>query len=154
MKPRTIARFHTQLDEELSAIRERWRAASAGPWRLDKSEFADWGRVKNQDDYPIANACVQWILSRWEEAGGRSNDPDQLGPPQIRANAQFIAHAWEDIRFLVQAVERLCQILETQYDNVDLQDEIIARLESAHGKADDITPMIPAPDDEARLPDD
>jgi len=107
----------TLTDDRLDAIRARIEAATPGPWEATEGDL----------EGKPASEYVRTLLAN-READGTSTgelhlalaanpiDPERGGTvvpaltgdgPQARANAEFIAHAREDVPALLAEVERL-----------------------------------------------
>lgn len=95
--------------EELEAIRERWRRATAGPWRYDESYFirpAELapgfaqvnGQVRGKPSAVVALTFERW--PRWGE-----DEVLETDWVQTRRNAIAIAAAPEDIAALLAHAE-------------------------------------------------
>jgi hypothetical protein len=86
--------------EELEAIRKRSEAATPGPWYWDKFNL-------DEDDYdtemPYLNSEKDSIM---DFGDGEQFYPTEGTPPN-EADAEFIAHAREDVPKLLAEIERL-----------------------------------------------
>lgn len=113
------------LDERVSAIRQRSEAATPGPWvcevqMREREESAHYQirTVEPQPSHPWSPRFLAWMM------GGRSIAPNvfkSLSPWQqsnlvdeglrddrkVEPDAQFIAHAREDVPWLLAEVSRL-----------------------------------------------
>jgi hypothetical protein len=81
-------------DDELARIAVRHAAASPGPWRYERHDWSPQIVHSADDRFPVAH-CY-------------GTNP---------ADAEFIVHAWRDVRTLLGEVERLkvaVQALETE----------------------------------------
>lgn len=77
----------------LDAIRERFKNASPGPWSLDGCLIvAETGDIINDGEWYDTDL----------ENGDFSNNED------------FVAHSWEDIKFLLSEVDRLNEIIRSR----------------------------------------
>lgn len=85
-------------DAEKDAIRQRVEKATKGPWRKATREEAAWwyGPVFTED-------CV--IVSKPEEMAVAATNDDGILTDQEIANAEFIAHARQDVPALLAALE-------------------------------------------------
>lgn len=79
----------TRIDE----IRARVEAATEGPWVLANS--CSWRRILTEEDRPVVVPTVS-----------RSDGHPDLSIPNA-ADGEFIAHAREDIPFLLARIEEL-----------------------------------------------
>jgi hypothetical protein len=87
-----FAVINSQRDERRAAIRARLEAATPGPWHQGRADHRDeWGCV-NVGDYG-------WVTPVGMEYGADSE--------QGRADAELIAHAPDDLAYLLDAVEAL-----------------------------------------------
>lgn len=106
---------------KLDEIRARWEKATEGKWRL-------------VDDGTIRAPATREALMRSDQMGdyrgpiicdmgagpGKWNtEARNFAMPEARRNADFIAHSWEDIRWLVGEVERLGKELDKRDDDLD-----------------------------------
>ena len=76
----------TTLEEALTAIRGRERAATLGPWNMNGRGSASAFNVYGADNLPVATSL---------------RNPTHGGPE----NAEFIAHARTDVPLLLAAVD-------------------------------------------------
>jgi hypothetical protein len=104
-------------DEELKQIEERAANATRGPWR---SEFRHAREVVTEgeknvwgNDQHVANLRPEHSL---RTPGGVSLHNGTYCEEQNENNAEFIAHAREDVPALVAEVKRLRAALQTERD--------------------------------------
>lgn len=121
----TVAELKEALDERVSAIRQRCEAATPGPWVCEveireREETAHYQirTVEPQPSHPWSPRFLAWMM------GGRSIAPNvfkSLSPwdrsnlvdkglrddRKVEPDAQFIAHAREDVPWLLAQLERL-----------------------------------------------
>jgi len=95
----------------LEPIKARLAAATPGPWELCTfktypDEYPNDPDAKKENWIQISEANFQWSLS-WCER----RDFKRLDAPDF-SDAQFIAHAPEDVAALVAEVERLRGVVE------------------------------------------
>jgi hypothetical protein len=87
-------------NEELKAIRERAEAATPGPWYWEKLDADGW----NDTEMPC-------LVSASDEGVMDFGDCEQYypteGSPPNDEDAEFIAHAREDVPKLLAEIERL-----------------------------------------------
>jgi hypothetical protein len=87
-------------NEELKAIRERTEAATPGPWYWEKLDADGW----NDTEMP-------YLASASDEGVMHFGDCEQYypseGSPPNDEDAEFIAHAREDVPKLLAEIERL-----------------------------------------------
>jgi hypothetical protein len=91
----------------LAAIRLRADAATKGPWTVDRElhQRTDWHYVVRTIDKPAAHPWSYRFLA-WLNGGlgeGRTPHDDA----EVAADAEFIAHAREDVPSLMAEVQRL-----------------------------------------------
>lgn len=91
--------FHSLTEAELAEMRQRLEQATAGPWVAKVDGFIE-------TDGPAAR--VVGVTCRGLEGEGE--------PLPAVANAEFIAHAREDMLRLLDEVERLRQRLHERRD--------------------------------------
>jgi hypothetical protein len=86
------------MNQREREIRERVEKATAGPWRQSESddESGYWWFRPNWNLYP---ACV--VVSPSDECAVAATNDDGLSTEQEAWNAAFIAHAREDIPYLL-----------------------------------------------------
>lgn len=91
-------------EAELKAIRERWEAATAGPWEVRRGgNFTDFG-MRGFNDFCEKNSHSATELKLGSTRVGFNVEAD-LGRSQD--DAEFIAHAITDVPALLAEVERL-----------------------------------------------
>jgi hypothetical protein len=116
-------------DQELKEIRERLEAATPGPWFV-----SDNGFTKRGDGPPTVYAPddeLRYIAV--------CNDGFNINPTPNLSNAQFIAHAPNDIRRLLDEVERLRkEISAYEYLQSEI-DRIVGELEKQREEAKRLT---------------
>jgi hypothetical protein len=96
------------MDEtRLREIEERAKAATPGPWRTRVDDIDDWGQVRGLGPdgrmWTVAMARAGRFVSSEEEDACRW--PSKADP--YGHNAEFIAHAREDVPALVEEIRRL-----------------------------------------------
>lgn len=87
----------TKLDE----IRARWAKATPGPWEIEREEDDVVTHAISPCDlgYPSTIGPLQDVVYR------------SMDVEQVEADAEAIAHAPEDIAFLLAEVERLQKLV-------------------------------------------
>ena len=106
------------MTDRLSEIQARAEAATPGPWKpfqpCNEEGYTDWWVWRDNGD-PFYNGVVN--VSGREEPGavGDACITDGSDPEQEHNDAAFIAHAREDIPYLLAEVERLRAALELGY---------------------------------------
>ena len=93
------------MTDRLNEIRARAEAATPGEWAARKDQFIEWfGIVALNDEH--------WsTVTTWPVLSG-DNDYGPAGGITNAADATFIAHAREDIPYLLAEVERLREELD------------------------------------------
>lgn len=71
---------------DLDELERLAKAATPGPWSIDESQYADWGRVLGGDGRPVADTCRP---CRMDDAAAARREKRQ--PLAVGANAAFIA---------------------------------------------------------------
>lgn len=84
-------------DMSVAAIRERWSRATPGPFKLSKSQSPTiWHEaIRPHDGFPFDTP----ICTFHNRTRGSGN-----GDPQMLADAEFHASAWDDIAALLALV--------------------------------------------------
>jgi hypothetical protein len=95
----------------LEEIRERAEKATPGPWDIDGSDNQNWGIRSVAGDQPSIAPM----------AGYRSKDTE--------ADAEFIAHAREDVPALLARIEKLEAIAEAAEDAADALEKYLPLIE-------------------------
>lgn len=90
------------MQERLSAIKERCENATKGPWYAD---IGNWQVESHCDDYYRAGVCTFSYSSRHDP-----NIPDS--PVSEIYDGEFIAHAREDIPWLLEQLDSLRSSVE------------------------------------------
>ncbi len=98
-------------------------AATPGPWAYRPEKHHDWGIIRAGDGMPVVNATV---FARIPDnlASDNYRDWPITEPPEIGANAKFIAHARNsDIGRIAQdlaaRLERIREILSEEFSASD-----------------------------------
>jgi hypothetical protein len=87
-------------NEELKAIRDRAEAATPGPWYWEKLDADGW----NDTEMPcLVSASVEGVM---DFGDCEQYYPTEGSPPNDK-DAEFIAHAREDVPKLLAEIERL-----------------------------------------------
>ena len=92
-------------DERLAEIEARWQAATPGPWFWDSYQ-----RVMScaiPVDHPLNVACEDDPPCATILRLNHTGHGDEMPEPEARANARFVAEAWEDVRDLLAEARRL-----------------------------------------------
>lgn len=95
--------------QPIEAITARLKAATPGPWWFDEDENV-WrlhGVAARFDNPPFAETVVNKQILKAPKA----NTPYAEYWPDA-ADADFIAHAWADVTWLLQECDRLASALE------------------------------------------
>lgn len=82
------------MSDRLSEIRARLDAATPGPWHLD-----DMSELRDAKNRPL--------VRRYEGEGGEHAFWEQPSDPDSDADGQVMAHAPDDIRWLLARVDRV-----------------------------------------------
>lgn len=90
------------MTNRLAAIKERVERATPGEWRMRPYPCDDWGYIRSPDNgvVAIARSGVLHSDSDLNEHRRNKTDPTQH-------NMEFIAHAHQDISYLLAEIERL-----------------------------------------------
>jgi hypothetical protein len=97
--------------EELAAIKERLAAATPGPWDAVWEVCYGWevrAAAAERPGYESGSLAAVWKRDR--------GDSDLLAQP----DAEFIAHAREDVPALVAEIERLQHMLDWELEADEL----------------------------------
>lgn len=99
--------------ERIEAIRKRLAESTPGPWE-NSWNFCDWNFSYSHsvmrgeaDDLPIQVQSLGKVMCI-----GRESPQKEQSKKQCAADAELIAHAPEDLKFLIDRVERLEKALE------------------------------------------
>jgi hypothetical protein len=90
---KVVLKGNSSLKERVQEIRNRLEAATPGPWVLSGKYTIKEAR-KLRPDYPEVYDNIKIVVFRANQAY-RSEEED-------KANAEFVAHAPEDIRWLLE----------------------------------------------------
>jgi hypothetical protein len=90
--------------EELEAIRKRAEAATQGPWFDSETVYV----VSN-----VSGDSIEW-------------DADFIAETQEQSDAEFIAHAREDVPKLLAEIERLQGVIRTKDLIIKLYGKVMA----------------------------
>jgi len=105
-------------NEKRKAIRE---AATKGPWEVRPKQYDDWGMIRAADEMPVASTGMYArVPDEFQQMPWGPNRHD--GPIEVKANADFIAHARTDNA--PEAIDQLLDELERKAaDDARLVDE-------------------------------
>ncbi len=112
---------------DLEAIRAREQAATPGPWEADES--APWVWSKASDNWMRIADMRGW--GQLTGKGGGLGLSDEVAEAIQNANAEFIAHAREDIPALLSHIEeqdKRIAALELQQP-IEVGGDVLARLD-------------------------
>lgn len=96
----------TLTQEKLAEIWERCEKATPGPWNVNNMSLQHLGALEIDGNGYKGHRCV--AIAQYS---GGSEDPE------IRPNANFIAHSREDISWLLDRVEELERLAEINKEN-------------------------------------
>lgn len=112
----------------LTSMRYRLRDASPGPWKTDMKVDPKLCAV------PVDTAGDGRLgYSNWKGAilCSSCDDDRPRGDLAAQANADFIAHAWQDMADLLDEVERLRGLKETESCMYTTEEHYVAALKQA-----------------------
>ena len=102
--------FQVMTDDELEAIRARAEAAAPGPWEAEIGAEIEVnaGSARTTWDGDIGRPATSWrSVDRILEVADADEELDDDEYEIVSANAEFIAHARDDIPALLDEVFRL-----------------------------------------------
>ena len=124
-------RVHMSEQERLSQIKARCDAATEGPWVMvhgdDEYSMNLYcvapksiaHKVDTEENVALDGVICGTLVQVPKTIGHNSNELNEVIGPKWEENADFIAHAREDVPFLLNEIERLNKMIGIAEDALD-----------------------------------